>query len=44
MTNLNDAINDLSSDDVKTRKAAVESLVGITDEEAIEPLIKATTS
>ena len=43
MTNLNDAINDLSSDDVKTRKAAVESLVGITDEEAIEPLIKATT-
>jgi HEAT repeat protein len=43
MTNLNDAINDLSSDDVKTRKAAVESLVGVTDEEAIEPLIKATT-
>lgn len=43
MTNLNDAINDLSSDDVKIRKEAVESLVGVTDEEAIEPLIKATT-
>ncbi|WP_405295800.1 HEAT repeat domain-containing protein [Methanobrevibacter sp.] len=43
MTNLNDAINDLSSDDVKVRKEAIESLVGTTDEEAIEPLIKATT-
>ena len=43
MTNLNNAINDLSSDDVKVRKEAIESLVGITDEEAIEPLIKATT-
>ena len=43
MTNLNEAINDLSSDDVKVRKEAIESLVGITDEEAIEPLIKATT-
>ena len=43
MTNLNDAINNLSSDDVKVRKEAVESLVGVTDEEAIEPLIKATT-
>ena len=43
MTNLNNAINDLSSDDVKVRKEAIESLVGITDEKAIEPLIKATT-
>lgn len=41
--NLNDAINNLSSDDVSIRKEAIESLVGITDEEAIEPLIKATT-
>jgi hypothetical protein len=45
MSNLdfNDAINNLSSDDVKVRKEAIKSLVGITDEEAIEPLIKATT-
>lgn len=43
MTNLNNAINDLSSDDVKVRKEAIESLVGTTDESAIEPLIKATT-
>ena len=43
MTNLNEAINNLSNDDVKVRKEAIESLVGITDEEAIEPLIKATT-
>lgn len=43
MTNLNEAINNLSNDDVKVRKEAVESLVGVTDEEAIEPLIKATT-
>lgn len=43
MTNLNNAINDLSSDDVKVRKEAIESLVGVTDEKAIEPLIKATT-
>ena len=41
--NFNDAINNLSSDDVNVRKQAIESLVGITDEEAIEPLIKATT-
>ncbi len=40
---LNEAINNLSSDDVSVRKEAIESLVGITDEEAIEPLIKATT-
>ena len=39
----NEAINNLSSDDVSVRKEAIESLVGITDEEAIEPLIKATT-
>ena len=45
MSNLSfeEAINNLSDDDVKVRKEAIESLVGITDEEAIEPLIKATT-
>ena len=43
MTNLDEAINNLSNDDVKVRKEAIESLVGITDEDAIEPLIKATT-
>ena len=45
MSNLsfNEAINNLSDDDVKVRKEAVEALVGVTDEEAIEPLIKATT-
>lgn len=45
MSNLSfsEAINNLSDDDVKVRKEAVESLVGVTDEEAIEPLIKATT-
>ena len=45
MANLNfdEAINDLSSDDVKLRKEAIESLIGTTDESAIEPLIKATT-
>ena len=36
-------LQSLSDDDVKVRKEAIESLVGITDEEAIEPLIKATT-
>lgn len=41
--NFNDTINDLSNEDVSIRKEAVESLVGITDEEAIEPLIKVTT-
>ena len=41
--NFKQAINDLSNDDVKIRKQAIESLVGITDEDAIEPLIKATT-
>ena len=45
MTNFNfeEAINNLSNDDVKVRKEAIESLVGTTDEKAIEPLIKATT-
>ena len=45
MSNLNfeDAINNLSSDDVSIRKEAIESLVGTDDESAIEPLIKATT-
>ena len=45
MSNLNydDAINNLSSEDVNIRKEAIESLIGITDEKAIEPLIKATT-
>ena len=41
--NFEEAINNLSNDDVKVRKEAIESLVGTTDEEAIEPLIKATT-
>lgn len=45
MSNLNyeDAITNLSDDDVKVRKEAIESLIGITDENAIEPLIEATT-
>ena len=45
MANLNfdEAIDGLSSDDVKVRKEAIESLIGTTDESAIEPLIKATT-
>ncbi|WP_296803427.1 HEAT repeat domain-containing protein [uncultured Methanobrevibacter sp.] len=41
--NFEEAIDNLSNDDVKVRKEAIESLVGITDESAIEPLIKATT-
>ncbi|WP_410319591.1 HEAT repeat domain-containing protein [Methanobrevibacter sp.] len=41
--NFEEAINNLSNDDVKVRKEAIESLVGTTDEKAIEPLIKATT-
>ena len=41
--NFEEAINNLSNDDVKVRKEAIESLVGTTDESAIEPLIKATT-
>ena len=45
MSNLNfeEAINNLSDDDVKLRKEDIESLVGVTDVEAIDPLIKATT-
>ena len=43
MSNFEDAINNLSSDDVSVRKEAVESLVGVSDESAIDPLIKATT-
>ena len=45
MSNLSfeEAINNLSDDDVNVRKEAIESLVGVTDEEAIDPLIKATT-
>ena len=45
MANLNfdEAIDGLSSDDIKVRKEAIESLIGTTDESAIEPLIKATT-
>ena len=43
MSDLNQAINNLSSDDVKVRKEAVESLIGVSDESAIDPLIKATT-
>ena len=45
MSNLSfqEAINNLSDDDVNVRKEAIESLVGITDEKAIEPLVKATT-
>ena len=45
MSNLNfeEAINNLSDDDVRLRKEAIESLVGVTDVEAIDPLIKATT-
>ena len=41
--NFEEAIDNLSNDDVKVRKEAIESLVGTTDEKAIEPLIKATT-
>ena len=41
--NFEEAIDNLSNDDVKVRKEAIESLVGTTDESAIEPLIKATT-
>lgn len=45
MSNLsfNEAISNLSAEDVGVRKEAIKSLVGITDEKAIEPLIKATT-
>ncbi|OEC99590.1 HEAT repeat-containing protein [Methanobrevibacter gottschalkii] len=45
MSNLSfdEAISNLSAEDVGVRKEAIKSLVGITDEKAIEPLIKATT-
>ena len=40
---MTEAIENLQSDDVSIRKEAIESLIGVTDEEAIDPLIKATT-
>jgi HEAT repeat protein len=40
---MNEALENLSSDDVATRKLAVNSLEGVTDEVAINPLIEATT-
>ena len=40
---LNEAINNLSSDEVSVRKEAINSLIGVTDEEVIDPLIDATT-
>ena len=43
MSNVNEAIKNLSNDDVKIRKESIESLIGTNDEKAIEPLIKATT-
>ena len=45
MSNLSfdEAISNLSAEDVGVRKESIKSLVGITDEKAIEPLIKATT-
>ena len=45
MSNLTmtEAIENLQSEDVSVRKEAIESLIGVTDEEAIDPLIEATT-
>ena len=45
MSNLSfeQAINELKNDDVEIRKEAVNSLVGTTDETAIDPLIEAVT-
>ena len=45
MSNLTmtEAIENLKSEDVSVRKEAIESLIGVTDEEAIDPLIEATT-
>lgn len=40
---LEEAIEKLNDDDVNIRKEAVNSLVGVSDESAIEPLINATT-
>ncbi len=45
MSNLtvNQAIENLQNEDENIRKEAIESLVGVTDEIAIDPLIEATT-
>ena len=45
MSNLTmtEAIENLQNEDVSIRKEAIESLIGVTDEEAIDPLIEATT-
>ncbi len=45
MSNLTmtEAIENLQNDDVSIRKEAIESLIGVTDEAAIDPLIEATT-
>ncbi|MDL2246419.1 HEAT repeat domain-containing protein [Methanobrevibacter sp. OttesenSCG-928-K11] len=40
---MNEAIEKLKSEDVETRKIAIESLNNVADEEAISPLIEATT-
>lgn len=43
MENFEEAIEKLENDNVDVRKMAINSLEGITDESAIDPLIKATT-
>ena len=40
---MTEAIENLQNDDVSIRKEAIESLIGVTDEAAIDPLIEATT-
>lgn len=40
---MNEAIENLQNEDASIRKEAIESLIGVTDEEAIDPLIEATT-
>ena len=40
---LKEAIDNLSNDDVSVRKEAINDLIGVTDIEAINPLIEATT-
>ena len=40
---MNEAIENLKNEDVSVRKEAIESLIGVTDEAAIDPLIEATT-
>lgn len=40
---LKEAIDNLSNDDVSVRKEAINDLIGVTDIEAIDPLIEATT-